>query len=108
MARSSGAGSSPSPRWHRSKASDKIKIMETTLTIQGLDAQTFDRLSREAGRRGIPVPVLARLLLEQSVEEGGATFHDLDALIGTWSDEQAVEFVANTAGMRGIDPELWR
>ena len=81
--------------------------METTLTIDGLDVETFERLHAEAGRRGVAVSVLARILLKQSMESSGAIYHDLDELIGTWSKKEAAEFEANTSGTRTIDAELW-
>ena len=43
-------------------------LMETTLTIEGIDADTLERLSREANRRGVAVSVLARSMLEQSIK----------------------------------------
>ena len=82
--------------------------METTLTIEGIDAETFERLNIEADRRGVAVSVLARTILKQSVNATAMTYHDLDPLIGTWSQDEAAEFDANTVRMRSVDAELWR
>jgi hypothetical protein len=35
-------------------------------------------------------------------------YHDLDALAGTWSEEDAAEFDQATVSFRQIDEELWR
>jgi hypothetical protein len=85
-----------------------MAAMQNTLTIEGLDADTFERLESEANRRGVAVSALARTLLQQSVDASAAIHHDLDALAGTWSQEEAAAFDATTAGMRRIDAELWR
>ena len=82
--------------------------MQRTLTIDGLDSATYDRLESEARRRGLEVPALARELLQQSVDASVANHHDLDALAGTWSEEEADAFEASTAGMRHVDAEMWR
>ena len=84
-----------------------MAAIPTKLTIDGLDADTYERLKSEAIRRGVPVPDLARALLQESID-GAAIHHDLDALAGTWSEEEAAAFDAATAGMRHIDAELWR
>jgi hypothetical protein len=85
-----------------------MTAMETSLTIEGIDADTFERLNQEANRLGVAVPVLARTLLEQSINASVGIYHDLDPLMGTWSEEEAAAFDAITGEMRGIDPELWR
>jgi hypothetical protein len=83
-----------------------MPAIPTTLTIEGLDADTFQRLESEAHRRGVAVSVLARTLLQQSVE--ATVHHDLDALAGTWSKEEAAAFDKATAETRRIDTEAWR
>ena len=35
-------------------------------------------------------------------------YNDLDHLSGTWSDEEFINFTANTAGFNRIDEELWK
>ncbi|HZK82609.1 MAG TPA: hypothetical protein VFC46_16110 [Humisphaera sp.] len=82
--------------------------MERSLTIDGLDPDTFRRLESEAHRRGIAVAVLAGNLLRQLVESDAAIHHDLDALAGTWSDDEVIAFECATAQMRQVDTELWR
>jgi hypothetical protein len=59
----------------------------TSLTIDRIDPQTFQRLQSEADSRGVAIADLARTLLEQSVAAptSAAVHHDLDALAGTWS-----------------------
>ena len=36
------------------------------------------------------------------------TYHDLDFLAGTWSEEDAAEFDNATEGFRRVDEELWQ
>jgi len=79
--------------------------------------------------RNLP-PELARVIRRQSAERKtsinktvislleGATntqrkkqvslYHDLDALAGTWTEQEAAEFEEALAQQRGIDPDLWK
>jgi hypothetical protein len=36
------------------------------------------------------------------------TYHDLDHLAATWSDEQAKEFLEAIADLDQVDKELWQ
>jgi hypothetical protein len=85
-----------------------MAAITTTLTIEGLDPQTRERLDSEAKRRGISLPVLAGVLLKQSIDASGNVYHDLDFLAGTWSEAEANTFDAASARTREIDPELWK
>lgn len=35
-------------------------------------------------------------------------YHDLDALAGTWTNEDAIAFEENLGRLRQVDPELWK
>jgi hypothetical protein len=38
----------------------------------------------------------------------GPPYHDLDFLIGTWTEQEAAEFLSVVSEFRRIDPELWQ
>jgi hypothetical protein len=55
-------------------------------------------LTEEAGRRGVSVESIAGQLLQRGLEwercrAGLPTYHDLDALAGTWSEDDAAAFL---------------
>jgi plasmid stability protein len=82
--------------------------MNTALTIEGLDPASLEALKAEALRRGVEMAVVARDILQQALRATtGPEYHDLDHLAGTWSDDETKEFLAATADLRRIDPELW-
>lgn len=85
-----------------------MAAISTSLTIDGLDPQTFEQLNAEAKRRGMSLTDLAGMLLKQSVDDSSKIYHDLDFLAGTWSEEDANAFDAASAETRKIDPELWK
>lgn len=82
------------------------------MTIRGLDHAAAARLKAEAMSRGVSV----NSLLKQLVREGlnldrprrGEPHTDLDALAGTWSDEEASAFEQATELFERVEPELWR
>ena len=45
-------------------------------------------------------------LVERGKDEA-TTYHDLDHLAGSWSEQEAAEFDRALAEQRRIDPELW-
>ncbi len=36
------------------------------------------------------------------------TYHDLDALAGTWSEDEAAAFLHPVANLEHVDPSLWQ
>ena len=83
--------------------------MSTTLTIEGLDDASLDALKAESLRRGVDVAVVVRDILQQALTSTAAPeYHDLDHLAGTWSEADAQDFIVAIAGMRQVDPELWK
>jgi hypothetical protein len=82
--------------------------MDRTLVIEGMDPTTIARLEAAARDRGVDPTTLARSLLEQSIESIPCASHELDALAGTWSDDEAKAFEKATAAMRSVDPKSWR
>jgi hypothetical protein len=43
-----------------------------------------------------------------SAAPNGQTYHDLDALAGTWSDDDARSFDAAVADFGRVDQDLWK
>ena len=87
--------------------------MVVSLTIDNLNPEILSRLRCEAQRRGIDVNLLIKEMLQERVglmPESNATqtHHDLDALAGTWSAEEAAGFLAAVADMRHCDEDLWK
>ena len=71
----------------------------------------IERLIREkAAREGTSVNRAAIRLLEQhlGVPAGERLHHDLDALAGSWQEEEAEAFDRALSAQRRIDPELWK
>lgn len=87
--------------------------MATDITIQNLDDATAEWIDREARRRGVSVESLALELIRRgiSIDEQSSqlqTYHDLDSLAGTWSEEQEKEFLSAIADFGRVDEKLWR
>jgi len=47
-------------------------------------------------------------MLEEAAGQRRELHHDLDALAGTWSDDEGAAFEAALAEQRRVDPELWK
>lgn len=82
-----------------------------TMSIRGLDDQALSRLKSQAEQEGSSLNSLVLRLLQGT----GASFQssalrkfdDLDALAGTWSDEETQAFERNTAAFAEVDAALW-
>ena len=83
-----------------------------TMSVRGIDDETKRRLTEEAERQGVSLNTLALRYLQQSVGVGAPSrrphHHDLDALGGTWSEEEAREFLSAVSDFEQIDEELWQ
>jgi hypothetical protein len=86
----------------------------TQLTVRGIGVELHRALKDEAGRRGLSMNRYVLLILRQAVGLGyehwqeNVTFHDLDHLAGTWTEEAFEEFEGQLDLQRDIDDELWR
>jgi len=82
-----------------------------TVSIRGLDDQALIRLKSQARQEGSSLNSLVLRLLQgtgASIQPGALKkFDDLDALAGTWSDEEAQAFEHNTAAFAEVDADLW-
>ncbi|NQU25549.1 MAG: ribbon-helix-helix protein, CopG family [Candidatus Nealsonbacteria bacterium] len=87
--------------------------MAISITIENLDEEVVDRLRAEAQRRGVDLSELVRELvgnrLVTRITEGDQPpYHDLDALAGTWSQEQAETFLSSVAVFGRVDEDIWK
>ena len=83
------------------------------ISLRGIDEETAARLKEEAKRRRVSVNALILNLIKSGVEAGSRmrrrrVYHDLDALAGTWTAEEASEFLKAVADFEEVDQELWR
>mgnify|MGYP001579572699 CR=1 FL=1 len=86
--------------------------MKTALTIRNLPQEVARLVQRKASREGLSLNQAVRRLLEQALGapagRPSALSHDLDALAGSWTAEEAGAFEQALAEQRGVDRELWR
>ena len=87
--------------------------MREPLTITQLDHTVTEWIEQEAQRTGMPIEAVARRLIYRGLEverqqARQQRYHDLDALAGTWSAEEADEFRNAIADLNQIDPTLWQ
>jgi len=82
-----------------------------TMSIRGLDDQSLARLKRQAEQEGSSLNSLVLRLLQGTDIPARPNvlkkFDDLDALAGTWSEEESRAFERNTAAFAEIDAALW-
>jgi hypothetical protein len=86
--------------------------MPRPITIPDVDDATASWLVEEAGRRGVSIETVAGQLLQRGLEWERRraellTYHDLDALAGTWSEDEAAAFLQAVADFEQVDPSLW-
>jgi hypothetical protein len=83
--------------------------VERTIVLDNLDDTSATWLEQEAERQGLPVEQVVLLLIQQAIENAQlVAHHDLDHLAGTWSDEEADEFLRITADFEQVDEKLWQ
>jgi hypothetical protein len=83
----------------------------TTMSIRGLDDQMLAQLKNQASQEGCSLNSLVLRLLQGSGKPAQTNalkkFDDLDALAGTWSDDDAADFAHHAAAFSEIDPAQW-
>jgi hypothetical protein len=87
--------------------------MPESITISNLDEATANWIDREARRSGTNMEAVALNLIRKGIEcerehVGVATYDDLDSLAGTWSEEQAIEFIDAISHFNQVDEKLWQ
>lgn len=87
--------------------------MNDPITIHHLDDASAEWIEEQASQRGVDKEEIVLHLIHRGInlEQKKAqlpTYHDLDSLAGTWSEDDAAEFDDATANLRQVDKELWR
>lgn len=87
--------------------------MGESLTISQLDTTATEWIAQEAQRTGVPIEDIVRQLIYRGLEverrkSRQQRYHDLDALAGTWSADEADEFRHAIGDLSHIDPTLWQ
>lgn len=87
--------------------------MPGSITIDNLDDATARWIEKEAERRGTDKETLALLLIRKGIEREGEhtsprSHEDLDSLAGTWTEEQAAEFMNAVSFFDQVDEKLWQ
>ncbi len=82
------------------------------MTLRGLNEEEARRLREEARREGISLNALLLRLIREAAglaqRPWRVRHHDLDALAGTWTDEDADAFLAAIEEAERIDPDMWK
>jgi len=78
-----------------------------TLTIRGCDDSLMDAIRRESSNRDESINKLVLEAIEARYGMGKKTrrHSELDALAGTWSEENAAEFDTTLSDSRTVNPE---
>lgn len=81
-----------------------------TMTLRGLDENEAQKLRNEAQREGVSLNLLLlRLIRRQAgLVSRPIRHHDLDALAGSWSKEDAVAFENALKETERVDSEMWK
>lgn len=83
------------------------------VTLRKLPPEVVRAVQRRARERGTSISKAVVSLLEEATgvrpRRGAATLHhDLDALAGSWTEEEARAFERTLREQRRVDPELWQ
>lgn len=83
------------------------------VTVRNLPPELARIIRQKADEQHASINKVVIGLLEKSVGVGGKTrettlHHDLDALAGAWTREEASVFNRALTKQRAIDPDLWR
>ncbi len=83
------------------------------VTLRKLPPEVSKVVQRRATERGTSINKAVISLLEEAAgirrkEQRSTLYHDLDALAGSWTREEAATFEAALRKQRRVDPELWQ
>jgi len=82
-----------------------------TITIRGIDTQLSEKIKEKSKKSGESINKMMLKILRSTfgLEKNKTfpTYHDLDDLAGTWTEQDEKEFNKNTKDLRKIDKELW-
>jgi hypothetical protein len=83
------------------------------VTLRKLPPEVGRAIQRRARERGTSISKAVISLLEEAAGirrkgQGATLYHDLDALAGSWTKEEAATFEAYLRKQRRVDRELWQ
>ena len=84
------------------------------ITLRKLPPELVKTIRQKAEEKGMSINKAVISLLEEGTglrdkKKGNKPiYHDLDALAGSWTKEEALEFEKALTLQRAIDPEMWR
>lgn len=83
------------------------------ITLRNLPPELTKIIRRKADEQHASINRVVISLLEKSAgvrskKSEKVLYHDLDALAGSWTREEAVAFNRALTKQRAIDPDLWR
>ena len=83
------------------------------VTLRNLPPELARIIRQRAHEQRMSLNKAVISLLEESLEVRGQQrglppYHDLDALAGSWTEDEASAFEQALARQRAIDPELWK
>ena len=83
-----------------------------TLTIRGIDTEMDHKIKEISKESGDSINKIVLKLLTSSLGLGKnksfKTYHDLDDLAGTWTQDDENDFNANILELNEIDKDLWK
>lgn len=83
------------------------------ITLRNLPPEVAKTIHQRAKQKKTSVNKAVIELLEESLggkpkKKERVRYHDLDHLVGTWTEQEAEEFERLLAEQRTIDPDLWK
>lgn len=83
------------------------------VTLRNLPPKLAKVIRKKAEEKGVSINKAVITLLEEGTgihkQKGKKSLHhDLDALAGSWTEEEAREFDKTLTAQRSIDLDLWR
>lgn len=85
-------------------------MVASNFNLRGIPSEVMVQLKKEAKRLRISVNSLALKMIERGlgIAHERPTYHDLDHLAGSWSQEEERVFEENTQLFQEIDKDLWK
>lgn len=84
----------------------------TNIHLRNVDNQLIKNLKLVASKQDVSMNTLILNLLRRGVglsrERIVTVYHDLDKLAGTWSKQQAKEFLNEISHFEHIDKDIWK
>ncbi len=79
--------------------------------LRGVDSHVMVMLKQTAAKKHTSINSLILMCIEQGLgythKINRQVYHDLDALAGSWDENDVKEFNANTVYFEKVDQDLW-